>query len=87
MLEVLVFYVLISLHSIDGLILGDECYIVYLILELRSLSMTIVKREIYGLINILNSPRKEESFIDIISKSFEEGLGEIYFGFTFAIWA
>jgi hypothetical protein len=45
--------------------------------------MMIIGREINGLINVLRSSKKKESFIEIVSESDDVGLGKGSFGFTF----
>lgn len=91
MLGVLVFGLLVHLSSTVGLLTGEECYFVYLSLEFRSLFITVVRREIKGLIRDLKSSRKEDSFRDSVSGSvggelvegFEELVGGLV-GFTLA---
>jgi len=59
MLEVLIFDVIVHLRSREGLISGGEYYFVYLTLEFRSLFMTVIRREIKGLINDLKLSRRK----------------------------
>lgn len=62
MLGVLVFGLLVHLSSIVGLISGEECYFVYLTFEFRSLFITVVRREIKGLINDFKVIKKGGKF-------------------------
>lgn len=94
MLEDLVFGLFVHLSSTVGLLSDEECYFVYLSFKFRSLFITVVIREIKGLINDLKSLRKEDSFRDSMSGSvggeLEEGFEELVeglVGFTLAAWA
>lgn len=66
--------------------MDDEYYFVYLSMEVRSLFMTVVKREIKGFIRDLNSSRKEVRLRVNNSESEEGGQVEELAEFTFVAW-